>query len=264
MAITWERPPVVVLGLGELGAVFARGFLRLGHPVFPVTRATRIDRAAERLADPELVLTCVGEADLDGVLERMPHAWKDRVGLVQNELLPRDWTRHGIVRPTVSIVWFEKKPGMDSKVLLPTVTHGPAATRVTESLQAIGIDATTVVGEEERTLELVAKNVYILTVNLAGLETRGRVGELWTRHRELANRVLTEVIDLQEALAARTLPRAELVGRFARAVEADPEHQCTGRSAKGRLARALSHATELSVDVPTLREIASHARAPDQ
>ena len=41
----------------------------------------------------------------------MPESWRDRVGLVQNELLPPDWEVHGIVDPTVVAVWFMKKAG---------------------------------------------------------------------------------------------------------------------------------------------------------
>ena len=34
------KSPVVLIGIGEMGAVFARGFLRAGYPVYPVTRQT--------------------------------------------------------------------------------------------------------------------------------------------------------------------------------------------------------------------------------
>ena len=33
---------VVVVGVGELGSVFALGFLKCGRAVFPVTRGTRM------------------------------------------------------------------------------------------------------------------------------------------------------------------------------------------------------------------------------
>jgi hypothetical protein len=29
---------IVIIGMGELGELFARGFLKLGHPVYPVLR----------------------------------------------------------------------------------------------------------------------------------------------------------------------------------------------------------------------------------
>ena len=36
------KNPVVVVGIGEMGSVFARGFLRLGHPAYPVTRVMKM------------------------------------------------------------------------------------------------------------------------------------------------------------------------------------------------------------------------------
>ena len=34
------KSPVVLIGIGEMGGVFARGFLRAGYPVYPATRVT--------------------------------------------------------------------------------------------------------------------------------------------------------------------------------------------------------------------------------
>ena len=56
--------PVVVIGIGEMGGVFTRGLLRLGHPVFPVTRNTDMEQLAKAITAPELVLVAVGENDL--------------------------------------------------------------------------------------------------------------------------------------------------------------------------------------------------------
>ncbi len=38
MSGTVMHKPVVIVGLGEMGSVFARGFLRAGYPVVPVVR----------------------------------------------------------------------------------------------------------------------------------------------------------------------------------------------------------------------------------
>jgi prephenate dehydrogenase len=37
------KKPIIVLGIGELGSVFARAFLKNNRPVYPITRATDID-----------------------------------------------------------------------------------------------------------------------------------------------------------------------------------------------------------------------------
>ena len=70
--------PIIVVGIGELAGVFTRGFLRLGHPVFPVTRQTDIEQLAKAITEPALVLIAVGENDLHSAIERIPENWHDR------------------------------------------------------------------------------------------------------------------------------------------------------------------------------------------
>lgn len=249
--------PIVIIGLGQLGRVFAGGFLRAGHPVFPVNRGDDMDTLAAGMGEPALVLVAVAEPDLHPVLAALPRPWRERVGLIQNELLPRDWQSHGIVRPTVAAVWFEKKAGTDAKPLLPTPVHGPAAQAVVRALAAIGLPARVLAGEAERDYELVRKNLYILTTNIAGLLTGGSVGELWAQHRPLAEEVAQEVLEVQQILMGAPLDRARLMQGLVEAIEADPQHACRGRSAPDRLRRLLAHADAAGLAVPKLREIAA-------
>lgn len=100
---------VVIIGIGELAGVFARGFLRNGYPVYPVTREMNISEIAKSSPDPELALVAVAEKDLSEVLRTIPPHWRERIGLLQNELLPGDWEKYDIENPTVISVWFEKK-----------------------------------------------------------------------------------------------------------------------------------------------------------
>jgi hypothetical protein len=44
---------------------------------------------------------CTGEGELQSALKSIPNAWKDRVAMMQNELLPRDWATHNFINPTV-------------------------------------------------------------------------------------------------------------------------------------------------------------------
>lgn len=249
------QQPVVIIGLGELGNVFARGFLRGGHPVYPITRGMDMARAAAGMPQPRLVLVAVAEDDLHATLAAIPPAWRDRLCLLQNELLPRDWQAHGIADPTVIAVWFEKKKGMDSKVLLPSPAAGPHAATISEALTAIGIPARTLASDDELLYELVRKNVYILTINIAGLVTGGTVSELWRNHQTLARALADDVMDIQAWLTGRELPRARLLDGMLEAFAADPEHKCMGRTAPARLQRALAHADAAGLAVPRLREI---------
>lgn len=245
----------IIIGLGQLGRVFAGGLLRTGHAVIPVNRGDDMQAIALSHPAPALALVAVAEPDLHAVLDALPPVWKGCVGLLQNELLPRDWQAHGIEEPTVVSVWFEKKKGMDAKPLIPSPVAGPAAGLLVRALAAIDLPAREVAGGDELLYELVRKNVYILTTNLAGLKTGGTVSELWQRHEAFARQVADEVMDIQDWLTGKRHDREALIAGMLEAFAGDPEHQCTGRSAPARLARALAHADAAGLAVPTLRSL---------
>jgi len=245
---------VVVVGLGEMGSVFARGFLRSGYTVHPVVRGIDMQAVAAEITDPELVIIAVGEADLREQLGKVPDSWKDRLVFLQNELLPQDWQQFDL-NPTVISVWFEKKKGQDSKVIIPSPVYGKHAQQVADALASIDIAVT--VEEDEAALlhELVLKNVYILTTNIAGLEVGGNVGQLWDDHNSLATTVASDVIRLQEALIGQILDHTALIKGMVNAFDGDREHMCMGRSAPVRLQRALVLATENNLSLPMLERI---------
>jgi len=247
--------PIVVIGIGEMGGVFTRGLLRLGHPVFPVTRGTDMEQLAKAITAPALVLVAVGEADLHPTLEGIPSQWRDRLGLLQNELLPRDWQAHDIQGPTVVSVWFEKKKGQDFKVLIPSPVYGPAAKILEDALGKLEIPAWEVDSEAAMSFELVRKNVYILTTNICGLEIDGSVEDLWYHNEALAREVANEVIDIQEWLTGQSYDREKLIQGMVEGIQGDLEHKNMGRSAPARLARTLLFADEAGLEVPKLRQI---------
>ena len=247
--------PVVLIGIGEIGGVFARGLLRSGHTIVPVTRAMDMDQVAGEVPDPLAVVVAVAENDLHPVLEGLPGTWKDKLCLLQNELLPRDWQAHGLGQPTVISVWFEKKPGMDVKPLVPSPVYGPQSQLVHDALTALGIPAVVLDEADQLLFELVRKNLYILTTNIAGLVTGGTVLDLWENHRNLAIEVAEDVLELQASLTGQSLDGRRLIDAMLTAFDGDPQHNCTGRSAPARLARALQIADEAGLDVPALRRI---------
>ena len=247
------KSPVVVVGMGEMGAVFARGFLRSGHPVFPVTRQTPIEEVANSISNPELVLVAVGEAALQDVLKTIPTQWHDRLVLLQNELLPRDWK--DFPESTVISVWFEKKKGQDSKVILASPAYGKKASLLKEVMGSIDIPVRELQSSFELLFELVVKNLYILTSNIAGLKVGGSVGELWSNHQEVATGVIEDIISLQEALTGESFNQQKLINAMLEAFNGDPDHKCMGRSAPARLERALKLADQFALDVPHLKDI---------
>lgn len=247
---------VVVVGIGQLGSVFAEGFLRLGRPVYPVTRSQRIADVAARAGDVGLVLVCTGESDLAGALDQLPPPLRGRVALVQNELLPRDWLRVGITRPSGVVVWFEKKAGRPLHVVRPSVAYGPARSLLLANLEQLGIGAYDV-DESELAFELVLKNLYILVHNLAGLRLGGTVGQLWQNHEGFAEQVADDVLSHQQALLGHDIDRPRLIEKLRETVALDPQHACAGRTAADRLKRVLSQSRAAGLTLSTLQCLAA-------
>lgn len=187
-------------------------------------------------------------------MSTIPDAWKSKLLLLQNELLPHDY--NDLPEPTVVSVWFEKKPGQDAKVIIPSPAFGPRANQLEEALGSIGVPVRVLDSAQAMELELVVKNLYILTTNIAGLKTGGNVGELWSAHQDTARAVGNDVIDIQEALTGNTYDREALFATMVEAFEGDPAHMCMGRSAPARLKRALEHAKAANLQVPALKAIA--------
>ncbi len=252
-----SKNPAVIVGMGEMGGSFARGLLRLGHTVVPVLRTTPADVVAAEYPEPLLTLVTVGEADLDASLAGLPKQWRGNAGLVQNELLPRSWQPHEIVDPTVAVVWFEKKPGRPEMPIIPTPIAGRRAGLLVNALAAIDVPAFVVEDDQELLYEMVRKNLYIITMNVGGLLSGGNVHDLWYNHRELAEEVARDVIDVQAWLTGVELDFDQYVTGMVEAIDADPVHGATGRSAPARLARAIDYADTANLAVPKLREISA-------
>ena len=252
-----NKNPVIVIGLGEMGSVFARAILKLGHPVYPASRNTDLELLAKDIPKPEMVLVSVGENDLQACLDKLPTAWNDSIALLQNELLPRDWESHDFKDPTVISVWFEKKKGQDSKVLIPSPCFGPKASLLVDALATLDIPACEVASAEKMEEELLIKNVYILTTNISGLITKGNVDDLWQNHNALAIEVANEVMDIQATLVGHDLERENLIKGFKAGIDGDLDHMCMGRSAPGRLERAIKQAETAGIELKKLKEIQS-------
>lgn len=250
------KQPVVIIGIGEMGSVFARGFLKAGYTVIPVSRQSDIKKLAESTPDPELVLIAVGESDLDTTIDNIPEVWHQKITLLQNELLPKNWLDKNLINPTVISVWFEKKQGMDYKVLVPSPVHGPNAQLIHDALATLDIPVQIINSEADMLFELVRKNMYILTTNICGLETGGSVSELWQDNAILMNKVFDDVLNIQQSLTGEVFNRDHLLSAVLTAFDGDPEHQCKGRSAPQRLQRAIQIANTANIEVNQLNQIA--------
>ena len=250
------KEPIVIIGIGELASVFARGFLCCGYPVYPITRSMNLAQEYRQIPPPKLVLVTVQENEFHSVLEQLPKGWSDKVGLVQNELLPQDWQIHHIENPTVTVVWFEKKMELELTNILYSPSFGPNASIISDALQAVTVPAPILENEQDLLYELVRKTVYILTVNIAGLVNNCSVEDLWVQYQSLASEIAEEVILIQEFLLGKQLPHEKLISGMVEAIRDCPYRYCLGRSALSRLKRALNYAEEANLKTPKLVEIA--------
>ena len=246
---------IIIIGIGEMSGVFSRGLLRAGYPLVPVTRAMNIAEISQQITEPEMVLVAVGESDLDSVLEQLPDHWKDRIVLLQNELLHADWKKHHLINPTIISVWFEKKKGHDFKVLVPSPITGPKAEIIKTALGTLTIPACIVKDDHEMLFELVRKNLYILTTNIAGLEVGGDVNSLWHNNRDLALKVMDDILTIQNHLTGQEHDRERLIEAMVEAINGDLAHNCMGRSAPERLSRSLLYARTNHLKVNELERI---------
>jgi ketopantoate reductase len=252
---------VVIIGIGEIGSVLARGLLKTGHPVYPVTRDMNIEEQAKHIVNPGAVIVAVGENDLHPILSVIPENWQENLVLIQNELLPGDWQQYDFPAPSIISIWFEKKKGQDVKVVVPSPIYGKKAQLMFDAFQVLDIPAEIISDEAEMTMELVRKNYYILTSNIAGLITGGTVSELWNNHQNFAKAVINDIHSLQQYLVGGTLDNEALTKAMLIAFEGDPEHGCVGRSAPARLERALQIADNAGLTVSTLRKISDSVKS---
>jgi len=248
------KNPIVIVGIGQLGGVFARGFLRIGHPVYPILRSTQLIEAIKEYPEPIFILLAVGMKDLDPLLEDMPVPFQNRIGLLQNELLPRDWEKFGI-HPTVSVVWFEKKHRRPVNPLLPTPIYGPQSNIVAESLKSLEIPTRILDDKQDLIYQLVLKNIHILTTNIAGLVGDDTLGGLLQNHLKLVRAVFLDVFEIQEYSISEKFDPEQLWKDMLDLFKSHPNHGSRGRSASERLQRTLQHADDYCLSVPQLRSI---------
>ncbi len=247
------EPYVAVQGLGELGGVFAQGFLRLGLPVAPLLRG-RVLPARLAQEPPVLTLSAVGERDLHAALGQLPRALLASTLLVQNDLSLAEVQEHAV--GGVVVVWFEKKPGRLPRSIAPSLVWGHESGRVLEALGAVGLPAAPLASVEALADALALKNLYIQVSNFAGLRVGGSVGQLPAQHPTLLRELALEVLALEEARAGRPLDTQRLYAELLEKFAAEPSHQCLGRSAAWRLEQALGRAARWGLQLPTLQGLA--------
>lgn len=245
---------LLLLGVGQLGRLYAGGALRSGACVVPILRDT--DVAPVLCAYPEgtPVLCAVGESDLDDAVARFPIDRRADLVFVQNELLPDDLERLGARGATLAVVWTLQKPGMPTLVARATGVGGRHAAAVLAWHRALELPCT-LYPPELLAIEAAAKYAFIVAINALGVLAPHTVGEWRRRDPARVDALVREATAI--AVARIDAPTAfdETLSRVwdgATGFEALPTR---GRSSAARVVRALGHAARLSLSTPTLTEV---------
>ncbi len=251
------KQPIVIIGIGELASVFVKAFLRNGYPVYPITRNMDMAKEAKQISNPQAVLVAVGEKDFPIILGKIPQKWRDCLIFIQNEILPHDWECFNFDGPTIMSVWFEKKKGMDYNQILPSPIYGQQADIISSSLSSINISTKILYSNDELIFELMLKNLFVITINIAGLmlPDAATTSILWEDNNQLALDIAFDVISIQEKLSGKKFPKDQLIEGFRQAIDGDHNHICRGRSALNRLQRAINSADKFDLKVKKIRDI---------
>jgi hypothetical protein len=250
----------IVMGLGELGALYANAALKLGLRVTPVTRALEPERALQELPLETPLLVAVGEADLESALTSLPKGRLDSLVLLQNELFPAQWERFTSY-PTVMVPWLLKKKGEPLLVARSTPVLGQHADLVLSLHRALGFEAEKLPDEAALRQAIVDKYAFILTVNALGLledlalgdwlhKAPAQVSTLAREAAALGARLVCEGRELDDFDTNTTVTQVQAGMKAMGAMRA------RGRTAKERLRRATAHAARFGVPVPALDQAA--------
>ena len=249
---------LVVVGLGQLGRLFATGALARGVRVTPVLRG--VDPGAVLAPLPDVpILLAVGEHDLEPVLRAIAPARRRDAILVQNETFPPDW-RPLVPDPTVAVVWLNAKPGRPLQVARSTAVRGRHAALVCALHAPLDVPCRLLDDDAQLARELVAKYALILAVNALGLRSDETVGTWLARDEPLVRRLVADARRLGEARLGDRVDDADAAEDAAlEAMQALATMPARGRTARARVDRALALGRTLGVSLPALAAFADGA-----
>jgi ketopantoate reductase len=251
---------LVIYGVGELGQLYGAAALRAGIRVTPITRSSDPKAVLATVSSELPILVAVGESALDEVLAGLKGAARERLIVLQNELFPSQWRRHGVA-PTVLVPWLLKKRGMPLLVARPSPIYGKFAALVTELHDALGIPSTTLASAPELEQAIIEKYAFILAINALGM-LRDRTLAVWLQEDPVLVRALTdEAAQLGAALCEsnRQLDLSAARATVEGAMRALGAMTARGRSAQARVARALEHGQRLGIALPELSAVTRRA-----
>ncbi len=247
----------LLIGAGQLGRTIGGGLLACGVSVDVALR----DDTVEIGSQYDFILVAVGEKDLPGVLTSIPSDARQRLVLLQNDLVPATWRAVEIQAPTVLVVWFEKKKGKPLQVVRESALAGPQSALFARVFESIDAPAH-VIDEAALVRALLVKNLYINGSNAMGLALGGgTTGGLASTHRERTTALLRELCSIERTrLLEPCLDDDDaLIAETFAAFASEPNHGLLGRTAMERVQRARARGQQAGLVTPLLDRIAASA-----
>ena len=185
---------VVVVGMGQLNALWAHGALRAGMTVTPVLRNTPRPWPLWGVPPGSPLLLGTGEAALESVWPHVPPDRRADVVFMQNELFPSAWQAWGVPSPTVMVVWLNRKADSAPRPGPPTQLHGPHADTLAAIHRTLGLECSILESEPSLRSALTAKYAFILTLNALGHHTARTLGEWCTADRPTVEALVEDAL----------------------------------------------------------------------
>lgn len=244
----------VVIGVGNLGRLYAGGLLRAGYSLAPIRRET--DPAPVLLAHPPgtPLLCAVGEADLAAVIDAVPVDRRCDLLCLQNELFPADLDALGAPDAGLAVAWTLAKPGFPVIVGRRAAASGAAAPAFARACEALGHPC---VLSDDPGWEAATKYAFIVAVNALGLCESTTLERWVTADRQQVEVVVRESCALALARIGESDRIDDALSEVWEGIHGFGPLPCRGRSSRSRVARALERARELGTPTPHLRSIAA-------
>jgi hypothetical protein len=250
---------LVVFGLGELGQLYGAAALRAGMRVTPITRGSDPARVLAGLAADVPILIAVGESAIDEILGSLPEERASAPIVLQNDLFPSRWERHGL-HPTVLVAWLLKKRGTPLTVARPSPVYGPHQALMLQLHELLGVPSVALTTDAQLRQALVEKYAFILGINALGV-LRDRTLAGWLQEDPVRVQALAdEAATLGAALCEIEVDRAACARAVDEALRALGTMSARGRTAPERVRRALAQARERGLSLPELERAAREAR----
>jgi hypothetical protein len=242
---------MVVLGVGELGKLFAGAALAEGLQVTPITRGVTPAHVLSARPPHAPILVSVGEDALERALDSLPASRHDDAVLVQNELWPSVWQSRGF-RPSLMLPWVLQKPGLPRTVVGTTPVFGAHADLLGALCRRLAIPSAPIT-EPEVPQALADKYTFILVINALGCWRDELLGRFLADAQPQITALCQEASALSAALLGAPVDPARSHRLTLDAMAAMASVRARGRTASARVARALGHAADHGLDVPALR-----------